>query len=84
MRPTEIKKLRSVVELEPRETSALNDDFFARLRALHEPDLEQIKSAYLDTLVEWHVMCPHPVYDRTFHTNCKWFTCNVCKCPVIG
>ncbi len=81
-------------ELQPDEVALINAVFLRRCQvAGSDVDITKIYEAYVKTLHEWGVMCPHPPVHRLYNgwmksdvpePDCVWFTCILCNCMVIN
>lgn len=84
-------------ELDEDELRLINRTFLERCRRLNAVDIGGIYRAYVETLHEWGVMCPHPhpqpqrAYEGWFRSDCpqpfedhRWYDCNLCGSAVIN
>lgn len=83
-----------IEELSRPEIDLINGEFLERCKGSAE-DIDQIYSAYVQTLHSWGVICPHPqhqrMYDGYYRTHIpqrfedsRWYTCNLCQAIVIN
>jgi hypothetical protein len=90
-----IGELLRVEDLTPDELTIVNRTFFERIREIAAEDLQGIYAAYLLTLHEWGVMCPHPRELRRYDgwrrsdvpvpsTESRWYECGLCQAAVIN
>lgn len=87
--------LLRVEDLQVDEISLINSSFLELCRARKVSNIEETYSAYVDTLHQWGVICPHPLVHRRydgfsrsdapvpFETS-KWYTCQLCRAMVIN
>ncbi len=87
--------LLRVEDLNPDEIALINASFLDLCRRRRVGDIHQTYSAYVDTLHQWGVMCPHPqphrLYDgrtpsdfpKDFETS-RWFDCTLCGTAVVN
>ena len=77
------------------EIALINSDFLARCHSGNAEDIQQIYTAYVNTLHSWGVMCPHPQPHRLYggwlradmpqsFNDVKWFNCGLCSTSVIN
>lgn len=80
-------------ELQPDEVALVNAVFLRRCQVVGTDDITKIYEAYIKTLHEWGVMCPHPSVHRLYNGWLKsdvpepestWFLCGLCNCMVIN
>lgn len=87
--------LMRVEDLTPDEVSLINVSFFDRCQRERPEDITQIYDAYVRTLHQWGVMCPHPQPHRLYSGWMKsdgpvpfdestWYDCGLCKAGVIN
>ena len=87
--------LLRIDELNPEEISLINGSFLDLCRKRKVADINQTYSAYVDTLHQWGVMCPHPQPHRLYEgrrqsdypldfESSKWYDCTLCKAAVIN
>lgn len=87
--------LLRIEELSEDEISIINTSFLELCRRRKVADIQETYIAYVDTLHNWKVMCPHPqphrLYDGRrmsdtpidFETS-RWFECKLCSASVIN
>ena len=82
-------------ELEPEEVALVNKSFLERCRRDRVDGINQMYEAYVSSLHEWGVMCPHPQHLRRYDGwqrsdtpvlfgDSPWFSCGICKAAVIN
>lgn len=82
-------------DLSVEEKSLIYSSFMDRIRSDGAENLNQIYTAYLSTLHEWGVMCPHPQLYRMYGgfqrsdspilpIDSPWFDCGLCMAAVIN
>lgn len=87
--------LLRIDELNPDEITLINGSFLDLCRQRKVADISQTYTAYVDTLHQWGVMCPHPqphrLYDGNRHSEfpltfemSKWFECTLCNTVAIN
>lgn len=87
--------LLQVDVLSSEEVALVNRTFLERCRRDRVEGIDQIYGAYVRSLNEWGVMCPHPqahrLYDGWFRTDVPvtfvesvWFDCGLCHSAVIN
>lgn len=87
--------LLRIEDLTEEEISIVNTSFLDLCRRRRVSDIDETYSAYVDTLHQWRVMCPHPqphrLYDGRFRSDVpygfeasRWFDCTLCKAAVIN
>ncbi len=80
--------LLRVTELDGDELNILNSSFFERIRSAEPTSLDEMYAAYVGTLHEWGIMCPHPQEHRSYegasHAESRWYDCRMCKTSVIN
>lgn len=74
--------LIQIEDLDSSEVALVNRDFFSKIHDLDEKDLPSIFTAYVSTLHQWGIMCPHPHSYRS--SEASWFECLLCGAAVIG
>jgi hypothetical protein len=90
-----VGELLRVDDLHDDELAIINRTFFERIREIAPDDLSGIYAAYLQTLHEWGVMCPHPRELRLYDgwrksdvplpsTESRWYECGLCRAAVIN
>ncbi len=87
--------LLRIEDLNPDEIALINASFLELLRRRRPADVNGTYAAYVDTLHQWGVMCPHPQphrrYDGTrvseypiaFETS-RWYDCSLCGTSVVN
>lgn len=87
--------LLQLEELDPDEICLVNAEFLERARRINADDITKMYDAYISTLHNWGVMCPHPqphrLYDGWHRTDTpvpfeesRWFNCVLCDAVVIN
>lgn len=84
-----------IEDLTEEELKLVNASFFRRIHESEAKELGRIYDAYVQTLHEWGIMCPHPIEHRLYegwqsagsplqHSESKWYQCGLCQAAVIN
>jgi hypothetical protein len=76
-------ELLRLEELTVEEVAMVNSTFFERVHRNPPEDLAGMYRIYVETLHEWGVMCPHPINERSYSVDGRWYDCSLCKAAVI-
>ena len=82
-------------DLDPEEVALVNRSFLERCRRDRVDGIDQMYEAYVGSLHEWGVMCPHPQHLRLYDgwqrsdsplpfTESPWFSCGICRAAVMN
>jgi hypothetical protein len=83
-----------IEDLDQGEIDLINAEFLERCNGRAE-DINEIYEAYIQTLNNWGIICPHPQghrrYDGYHRTDvplrfdeCRWYECALCRALVIN
>lgn len=87
--------LLRIEDLNSDEISLINASFLDLCRRRRVSDINETYAAYVDTLHQWGVMCPHPQPHRRYDgkrvcdvpqdfATSRWYDCSLCGTAVVN